>query len=129
VVQNLTEHFDTGYNGLGSLFLQTNQLYFITSVQTTTLYTTGSNGTTHSNGEDILNGHQEGQLVVTGRSRNVLVNSSHQIQDRLVSGIGDVVGSFQSSQSRTNDDRSVVAGEVIGAQQVANFHLYQLDQL
>ena len=34
VVQNLTEHFDTGYNGLHLLFLQTNDLNFIASLQT-----------------------------------------------------------------------------------------------
>ena len=49
-------------------FLQANDFHGLVLLDDTTLHTTGSNGATAGDGEHVLDGHQEGQLVVTGRS-------------------------------------------------------------
>ncbi len=65
----------------------------------------------------------------TGRSgcRDVLVDSSHQFLDRVLADF--VVATFESGQSRTLDDRNVVAVEVVRAEQFANFQFDELEQL
>ena len=127
-VQRLTEHFQTGNNGVQLFFRQTNDFNRFVNVQLSAFYTTGNNGTTARNGHSIFDRHQERLCIVTFRSRNVLVNSVHQFDDRLVSRIAQIVRSFQSSQSRTNDDRSVIAREVVLVQSFTNVHFNQFQQ-
>ena len=124
LIQHLTEHFDTGYNSLLGLFLDTNDFNFIIQMQNTTLYTTGSNGTTTGNGEYVLDGHQERLISITLRIRDIRIYSIHQFHD-LVAPLA--AGIFQSLQSGTLDDRAVI--EVVLFQLLGYFHLNQLDQL
>ena len=128
-VEQLSEHFDTGNNGLHLLFLQTNDFDLFGEFQNASLNSTSSNGTTTSDGEDILNRHQEWQVFVSLWGWDVFVNSIHQFVDWLVSWIGRIVWCFQSFQSGTTDDWGVVAWEVVLVEQVTDFHLYQLEQL
>ena len=65
VVQQLVEHFDIGNGGVHLLFAKTNDLNLVVLVDNATLNTTGSNSTTAGNGEDVLNGHQEGLVSLT----------------------------------------------------------------
>ena len=71
---------------------------------------------------------QERLSVVTFRSRNVFINCIHQVENRLVSRIRQIVRSFQSSQSRTYDDRYFIAREFIFVQSFTNIHFNQFEQ-
>ena len=77
LIQELTEHLDTGYNGLTSLLVNTNDLNLVVELQSTTLYTAGCNSTTACDGEYVLDRHKERLICVTNWIRNVAVNSIH----------------------------------------------------
>ena len=111
-LEALAEHFQTSDGGGQLLLLQTNDFHLIADMSSTTLNTTGSNGTTARNGHDILDGHQEGLVFLTIGVGDIGVNSVHQLLDAGVSRILGIVGSLQSLQSGTTNDRGVVAGEV-----------------
>ena len=130
VVQQLVEHLDTGNGGLTLLVGQTNDLDLLVQVQHATLHTTGSNGTTAGDGEHVLDGHQEGHILLAVGGGDPLVNSVHQLLDAGIlrsvgiGGLGD-----QGVQSGTTDDGGVIAGEAVEVQQLTDLHLHQLQQL
>ena len=104
-VHQLVEHLDVGDGGVQLVLAQTNDLDLVVLVDDTTLDTTGSNGATAGDGEDVLNGHQEGHVSLTVGSGDVLVDSVHQLLDAGVLGSVLVVGlGDQSVQSGTLDD-------------------------
>ena len=84
IVQKLSEHLDTGYNNFSGFVGQTNDFNFVRHVQLTSLNSTGSNRTTAGDREDILDRHQEGQVALSLRSRDVAVNSVHQFVNASV---------------------------------------------
>src|SRR5690606_38667608 len=93
-----------------------------------TLDTTGNNGTTTRDREYVFDWHQERLVASALRLWNVAIQGFDQTLD---SGGAHfvIVFAFQRHTSRTNADRGIVAWEIIGGQQVANFHLDQLQQL
>ena len=75
-------------------------------------------------------GIEEGQVVVTGGSGDILVNGVHQLLDAGILGSVGVVGlGHQGVQSGTLDDGDVVAGELVAGQGLTDLHLDQLQQL
>src|SRR5690606_22944707 len=125
-VEQLAEHFNAGAGGLGG-FTQTNDFDFFLDLDDAALDTTGNHGTAAGDGEHVFDRHQEWHVDGTYRLRNVAVQSLDQLAHGRSTDFGLVA--FQRFQRGTDDDRGVVAREVIGAQQIANFHLNQLDQL
>ena len=124
------EHLDTGNDGGDLLIGQTDDLNGIVDLQSTSLHTTGGNSTTTGNGEDVLDRHQEGLISLTVGRGNIAIHSVHQLQDGSILGRVDVLaGGLQSHTGRTADDRNIVSGEVVGRQQLADFHLDQIQQL
>ncbi len=114
---------------LRRLVSQTDDLNFLAIFSGATLHTAGSNSATASDGEHVLNGHQEGLVSLTLGSGDILVNSVHELKDAGILGSVDIGRSaLQSSQSGTLDDGGVVARELILVQQVADLHLNQLQQ-
>ena len=74
--------------------------------------------------ENILDRHQEGLVDRAIRPRNVSVHRLHQLVD-----LGLPLGvAIQRQQRRAANHRRVLR-ELILAQQLANFHLHQVDQL
>jgi len=127
-VQSLSEHFDTSYNS-GQLFArQTNDFNCFVDIQLSSFYTASNNSTTTRNGHCIFDRHQERLCIITFRSRNVAINSFHQFQNWLVSFVRQIVRSFQSSQSRTSNNRNIIAREFIFGQRFTNIHFYQFEQ-
>mmetsp|Transcript_13428 Transcript_13428/g.21868 ORF Transcript_13428/g.21868 Transcript_13428/m.21868 type:complete len:353 (-) Transcript_13428:20-1078(-) len=126
-VQQLAEHLNTGTNGLHGIF-DTDDFHFVTNLDDATLYTTGYNRTATRDGEHVLDRHQERLINRTLRIRDVLVQGFYQL---LNSGSTHfvIILTFQRHQRGTGNDRRVVAREVVLAQQFANFHLDQLQQL
>ena len=55
----------------------------------------------------------------------MLVDGLHQLDDRVLADV--VVATFEGGESRALDDRNVVAVEVVGAQQFANFQFDELE--
>ena len=124
--RKLAEHLNTGTGRLGGLF-QTNNLDLFTDIHDAALNTTGHNRATTRNREHILNRHQEGLVLRTLRLRNILINSRHQLLDRLRPNRRIAV--LKRRKRRTLHDRNVVAGKLIARQQLANLHLHKLKKL
>ena len=133
LIQQLPEHFHTGDHGGLLLIGQTHDLNGILYLYGTALYTAGSHGAAAGDGEYVFHGHKEGLIGGTLGSGDVGVYSVHQLENALALGaflgVGAIGQGFQSSQSGTADHGDVVAGEIIGAQQFADLHLDQLQQL
>src|SRR5690606_7245457 len=92
----------------------------------TTLNAACSNRTTTSDGEYVLNWHQEWFVNRTLWKRNVLVDDFEHFDDFLSVVAIWVLKCFTS---RSTDDWSVIAWELIFVQQVANFHFNQFQKL
>ena len=93
----------------------------------TTLNTTGGDGTTARNGEDILDRHEEGLLKLTDRGGNPLVDGVHELVDLFDTDLRLAV--LEGAQSRTEDNRSVVTLETVAGQELTHLHLDELQHL
>ena len=117
LVKQLTEHLDTSYNSLADILMDTDDLYFVRYVKCSTLYTACSNSSTSCDREYVLYRHQERLICITLRCRDPLVNSLHKLHN-LVAPFA--VRIFQSLQSRTLDNRSVISRELILVKQLTD---------
>ena len=130
IVQQLAEHLDAGDDGLLALLGQADDLHGVAHLDLATLHSAGGHGATAGDGEHVLHGHQEGHISLTVGGGDVAVNGIHQLLDAGIVRVAGIVGlAGQSVQSGALDDRQVIAGELVSAQQLTNFHLYQLQQL
>src|SRR5690606_6427982 len=77
LVEQLAEHLDTGDGGLLRLLADADDLDLLVDLDHAALDTTGDDGATTSDREDVLDGHQEGLVQVAGRLRDVLVDRVH----------------------------------------------------
>ena len=123
-VHGLTEHLDTGNDGVLGI-LDADDLDGLVELELTALDTAGSNGTTAGDGHNVLNGHQEGEVVVTSRRRDVLVDGLHE----LANGVHPLGVALESAQSGTTDDGDVVAGEIVLGEELTGLHLDEVDEL
>src|SRR5690606_5012086 len=126
-VQQLAEHLNTGTNGLHGVF-QTNDFQLFAHFNDATLYTTGHHSTATRNREHVFYRHQERHVDGTLRLRNVGVQRLNQLFNSRGAQLV-VVFTVQRHQRRTGNDRGVVAGEVVGRQQLTQLHFYQLQHL
>ncbi len=126
-VEQFAEHFNAGAGGFLSV-AQTNDLNFFLDANDTTLNTASYHGATTGDREYVFDRHQERLVDSTLWLWDVGIQSLYQL---LNSGSAHfvVVLAVQSHQSRTDDDWSVITWEVVSAQQIAHFHLNQLQQL
>ena len=122
VIEHLAEHLDTGNGGGGGLVADTDELDILVEVDNTALDTAGDNGATTGDGEDVLNGHEEGLVGFTNRIRNGFVNGVHELED----GVRPLLVALQSLVGGNADDRSVLV-VFLGSEQFANFHLDELE--
>ena len=130
VVEDLAEHLDAGDDGLLLLVGKTDDLDLVASLQLAALDTAGGDGAAAGDGEDVLNRHQERQVGLALRSRDILVDSVHELEDAGILGSGRVgAGALEGLQRGTLDDGDVVAGEVVAGEQLTDFHLDELEQL
>ena len=128
-VQRLAEHLHGGDHGGLLLLGQTDDINGLTSLQYATLHTAGGHSATAGDGEHVLDGHQEGQVVVAGGGGDIGVNGVHQLLDAGKIGIVHTTFTGQGVQSGPLDDGGVVAGELILVEGLADLHLDQLQQL
>ena len=130
-VELLVEHFKTGDGRRARLVDEADDLGGITDVRYATLNSARSNRAAAGDGEDVLDGKKERLLVVALRRRNVAVDGIHEFKDALALGSckNFLVGAaarrlFKRFERGTLDDRNVVAGELVGAEQLAVKPMY-----
>ena len=129
IIQSFTEHFNTGNNSFFTFVGQTDNFNFVAGFQLASFNSTSRNSTTSGNSEHVFNRHKERKVCFTFRSRNIAVNSIHKLKNGLISFIVDIIGCFQSCQSRTLYNRDIVAREAVLGKQFTDFHLNQLKKL
>jgi hypothetical protein len=105
---------------------QTDDLDLVANLDDATLDTAGRHGPTTLDREHVFDGHQEWLVHFTLGSGMKLSTASSNFAMHLAASIGWVV---QRGQRRTADDRGVVAGEVVLAEQLAHLELDQVEQL
>src|SRR5574340_1627980 len=126
LVQELPEHLDAGAGGLQG-GLDADDLDFFANLDDAALDTTGDDGAATGDGEDVFNRHQEGTVDGALGLGDVGVEGFGQLHD---AGLADVaLVAFEGFQGGTDDDGGVVAGEVVLAEQFADFHFDELEQL
>ena len=117
LIEEFTEHLDTSYNSFLGLFFQTCDFNFLIQMKNTSLNTASSNSTTTSDGEYVLYRHDEVFISVTLRIRDPAIYCIHKLHDFISPWASRI---FQSFQSRTLDDRSVISREGIIVQQLTD---------
>ena len=128
-LEGLVEHLGAGDDGLLGV-LDADDFNLVADLDAATLDTAGGNGAAAGDGEDVLDGHQERLVGLALGGLNPGVDSVHELPDALVLGgvrIGAVA--LENLQSGALDDRGVVAGELVLVEQLADFHLDELEQL
>src|ERR1700733_15191808 len=125
LVEDLVEHLDAGDRGLGRLLLDADDLDFLTGVDHAALDPAGHHGAAAGNREHVLDRHQERLLGLADRLRDVVVAGAHELDD-LLAPLGVAL---QRLQRRDADHRDVVAGELVGGEQLADLELDQLEDL
>ena len=119
--EEFTEHLNAGnYRGT-RLIAETYELNGIVYVDGTSLDTTGNNGTTTGDREDILDRHKEGLINKTYREGNVLINCVHELHNLVFPNLLTV----ECTKCRTTDDRAVLV-EVVECEEVTDLHLYEV---
>ena len=122
-VKDLTEHFDTRYNGLEVFSTETDDLYFVTCVDDTRFDTTRSNRTTTCDREYVFYWHEEGLIDVTWRQWDPCVYCIHEFHYLFF----PLRFAIESTKSRTTDNRSVITIEVVAREQLTHVHLDKLE--
>lgn len=97
------------------------------TLESTALNTARRDGTTARDGEDILNGHQEGLLELTLRRRDPLINGVHELVDLLHTDLR--LATLHGAEGGAHDDRGLIALEAVGAEELAHLHLDELQHL
>ncbi len=85
----------------------------------------GRDGAAAGDREDVLDGHQERLVELAHGLGDVVVERVGEVEDLLLVGLV----AFQRLQRRADDERDVVAGEVVLGEQLADLDLDQLEQL
>ncbi len=134
-IEHLTEHFKTRNNRRTGFLDETYDFRRITNFRNTTLNTARSNRTTSGNREHVFHREKERFVIFTLRIRDVCVDRIHQLQNALAfrSSKDISIGStrrslFKSLQSRTLDDRRLVARESVFREQVTDLFFYEFEK-
>src|SRR6185369_10349845 len=121
-VHLLAEHFHARADRLGQL-VEADDLDFFVDLDLAALDTTSRHGAAALDREHVFDRHQERLVDLALRLRDLLVESGQQVADRLF----PLRIALQRRQSRTADDRRVVAVELVLGEQLAHFHLDQVE--
>src|SRR5690606_37886402 len=133
-VERLTVHLHTSNHRLHRV-TRTHDLDLVTGLHHTAVYATGGHGSAAGDGEDVLDGHQEGLVDVTLGGRDVAVDGVEELPDAVdalvlaARHLRVLLQRFESLQRRTLDDGKIVAGELVGGGQFRDVHRDQLAEL
>ena len=127
--KELLEHFNAGNGGLSAFFCETNEFNFVANLNSTSFNSTSSNGTTTGDGEYVFYRHKEGEVRLSFRGRNEVVNVFHEFENASVLRSGRIgVSGNESFSSGTTDDRSVVAREIVLRKEITDIHFYEFEK-
>lgn len=123
----LLEGLNVGDLGLDGRNTLADKLDFGILLEDTTLDTARADGSTSGNGEDILDGHEEGLLGVTLGRGDPGVDS---LKELINLGLTDLrLAVLESAKGGTHDDGGVVTLEAVGGEKLTHFHLDELQHL
>ena len=81
-------------------------------------------------GEDVLDGHEEGLVRIADGLGDVGVAGIQELEDALAVGaVGLPVAAFERLQGGALDDGYLVSGELIGGEELSQLQLDELDEL
>ena len=124
LVEQLAEHLEVGRDGLAGV-VDPDDLDLTHLGELALLDLAGDDRAAPGDREHVLDRHQERLLGVTHRLGDVGITRLHQLVDlghpRLVA--------LQGLQGRYLHDRGVVAGELVGGEQLADLELDELKEL
>lgn len=126
-VAGLLEGLNIGDLGLDGHVGATNDFNLGILLQHTALDTARNDGTTTGDGEDFLNGHEEGLVHVTLGRGDPGVNGLHEIVNAGGADLGAAV--LEGAQGGTEDDGGLLTLEAVGVKQIAHLHLDKLKHL
>ena len=109
--------------------LHADHLDFLVDVDHAALDAAGRDGAAALDGEDVLDGHEEGLVDRALGGGDVGVDRVHQLGDAGVGRVVDVVGGLECLERGAAHDRQVVAGELVLGEQLADLELDELEQL
>ena len=124
LVELLTEHFDAGDGGLEGV-AETDDFDFFADLDDAALDTTGGDGAAASDGEHVFNGHHEGLVGFALGLGDLGVEGGKEVLD----GLFAFRGTFESGGGGATDDLGGVAFVVVLIEEVADFHLDEVDQV
>ena len=124
LIEFFTEHFNTGTGGLDGI-TETDDFDFFADLDDTAFDTTGSDSAAAGDGEDVFNGHHEGLVDFALRLRNFRIQGSEEVLD----GLFALRGAFESRSGGATDDLGGVAFVVVLVEEVADFHLDEVNQV
>ncbi len=104
-------------------------LDFFAGLDHAALDSAGGDGAASGDGEDVFHRHQEGQVHRASRGRDVRVDGIHQLPD-LPAPLAVTLraAALERLHRGTRGHRDLVAGELVLAEQVADFDLDQFEQ-
>ena len=100
-------------------------LDLLVDLEDAALDTTGDDGATTGDGEDVLDGHEERLVGLALRLGDVGVDGVHQVED----GLAPLGVALERLERRDLHDREVVAGELVDREQLTDLHLDELEDL
>lgn len=127
LLTGLLESLNISDLGLHDLSALSNKLNLLVALQDTTLNAARDDGSTASDGEDILDGHEERLVKVTLRGRDPLVDLLEEFVDSVIANLGTLV--VEGHESRAHDDGSLITFEAVGVKELTHLHLDELKHL
>src|SRR5215204_4024030 len=125
LVEDLAEHLDAGDDRVGGLVLDADDLHGVARVDDALLDAARGHRAAAGDREDVLDRHQERLVQVALGLRDVGVQLLAEVEDLL-----DVLlVALERLQRGADDERDVVAREVVLVEQVAHLDLDELQEL
>lgn len=127
LVAGLVEGLDVGHLGLDDLGALAEELDFRVLLEDTALDTARGDGAAARDGEDVLDGHEEGFVEVALGGGDPLVDGREELVDLLLADLGTLA--FEGAQGGAHDDGRLVACKAVRVEQLTHLHLDQLQHL
>ncbi len=134
LIEQLAEHFHTGDGGFAGV-LDADDLDFFANFDDSALDAASGHGAATGDGEDVLNGHQEGLIHLALGLGDGFINCVHEIEDLvdpLISatlGLVAALDVFESLERRTGHHGDVITGEVVVREQLTHLQFDELQEL
>src|SRR5918998_1219827 len=125
LVEQLAEHLDAGDGRLGRVRTDADDLDLLGHLDDAALHATGDDGAATGDGEDVLDGHEEGLVDLTLGLGDGGVDRVHEVH-QLVAPLGVAL---EGLQRRDADHGDVVTRELVLGQQLADLQLDELEDL